>query len=186
MTTYNTYVSIPHASYNEFRSNTLNNQYDVDGSPIAQPYQCWDFAAEFWWNIGFPQGYPHNAGTHAAYGIWDDRDANKAYGGINYFTLIYDKTQIKRGDVIVYNQFAANPYGHVGFADEDYNGTDNIDILSQNNDHDYVTVHNYTLAYFRGAFRYIPWHQTPPTPTPTTARGKFPWVLYANKLRKKY
>lgn len=180
MATYNTYVNIPHSTYAEWKANTLGNQYDVDGTPIEQPYQCWDFAAEFWNNVGFIQGMPSTAGTHAAYGIWDAKTANAG----DKFYLIEDKTQIKQGDVIVYNYFTGNPYGHVGFADADYNGTDSLDILSQNNDHNYVTVHNYNLAYFRGAFRLKAWH---PAPTPLSGRrSKFPWVLYARKLRNKY
>ena len=179
MTTYRTYVTIPHSTYDEWRSNTLGNQYEVDGFPSDQPFQCWDFAAEFWHNLGFPNGYPTNAGTHAAYGIWDDRTANAG----NQFDLIYDKTQIKRGDVIIYNYFTGNPYGHVGFADSDYNGTNSLNILSQNNNATSVTVYNYNLAYFRGAFRYRGWHQ--PTPS-LTSDNRFKWVLYARKLRKKY
>lgn len=180
MATYNTYVSIPHSSYSEWKANTLGNQYDVDGSPVEQPYQCWDFAAEFWNNVGFVQGMPSTAGTHAAYGIWDAKETNAG----DKFDLIEDKNQIKQGDVIVYNYFTGNPYGHVGFADEDYNGNDNLPILSQNNDATHVTVHGYNLAYFRGAFRLKAWH---PAPGPGAhRRGKFKWVLYANKLRKKY
>lgn len=179
------YILIPHDTYFQWKNATLNNGYDVDG---AYGCQCWDFAAEFWWNVGFPQGYPTLAGTHSAYGAWDDRIQNAG----DKFDLIYDKTQIKQGDVIVYNYFTGNPYGHIGFADEDYNGTNNLQILSENNGGTpypgggtFVNVHNYNLAYFRGAFRYKAWHTTPPTPTVSEIK-KFPWVLYANKLRKHY
>ena len=178
------YILIPHDTYFQWKNATLNNGYDVDG---AYGCQCWDFAAEFWWNVGFPQGYPTLAGTHSAYGAWDDRIQNAG----DKFDLIYDKTQIKQGDVIVYNYFTGNPYGHIGFADEDYNGTNNLQILSENNGGTpypgggaFVNVHNYNLAYFRGAFRYKAWHTTPPTPSGLIK--KFPWVLYANKLRKHY
>lgn len=177
MTTFAGYVTIATSSYDTWRAATLGNQYDVDGYPTAQPYQCWDYTAEFWWNLGFPQGYPTLAGTHSAYGAWDDRVVNAG----DKFDLIYFKNQIKRGDVIVYDQFPGNEFGHIGFADEDYNGTNNIQLLSQNNDHNYVTVHNYDLSHFRGAFRYIGWESGPIDRT----KHRFPWVLYAKKLRNK-
>lgn len=180
----NGYITLPTDSYDAWKAAVNGNGYDADG---FYGDQCWDLTAEFWYNLGFPQGYPNTGGTGAAYGIWDARTLNAG----NAFDLIYDKTQIRRGDVIVYDQFPANPYGHVGFADQDYQGTDDIQILSQNNGGtpyqpggSYTNVNNYTLAYFRGAFRYRNWI-TPPTPG-TQRKSKFPWVLYANKLRKKY
>ena len=187
-TKYYGYVTIPTDSYAVWKNAVNGNGYDVDS---AYGCQCWDLSAEFWWNVGFPQGYPTLAGTGSAYGAWDDRVQNAG----DKFDLIYDKTQIKQGDVIVYNYFTGNPYGHIGFADEDYQGNDNIHILSENNGGTpdpaggaYTNVNTYNLAYFRGAFRYKAWHTTPPTPVVTSSRKtkRFPWVLYANKLRNKY
>lgn len=177
MAVYNDYVSIPHSTYAEWKSNTLGNSYDVDGSPIQQPYQCWDFAAEFWWNVGFAKGYPITGGNDAK-GIWWNRDTNKG----DKFTLVYNLNELQVGDVIC---FDAEPYGHVGFVDQVYDGSGRITILSQNVSHDYVTVETYGVESFQGAFRYIPWNNTPPTPPSSTRRGKFPWVLYARKLRER-
>ena len=154
----------------------------MDGSPLPQVYQCWDFCSEFWYNIGFGTGYPHTGPNHSAYECWTE---SKTANAGNKFTLIYDKTQIKQGDVIVYNYFTGNPYGHIGFADEDYNGTDNMQLLSQNNDATKVTVHNYSLSHFLGAFRYNAWHEPTPTPGGRAGRSNFKWVLYARKLRSK-
>ena len=184
MPKYTGYVSLPTTTYDAWKAAVNGNGYDVDSSYGCQ---CWDLAAEFWYNVGFPQGYPTLAGTGSAYGAWDDRTANAGTS----FDLIYDKTQIKRGDVIVYNYFTGNPYGHIGFADEDYNGTDNIQILSENNGGmpdpaggAYTNVNNYSLAYFRGAFRYKAWET--PAPIGHVGKTKFPWVLYARKLREKH
>ena len=92
--------------------------------------------------------------------------------------------------MIVYNYFSGNPYGHIGFADQDYQGSDNINILSQNNGGtpyaqggSYTNVANYTLAYFRGAFRLKAWNDPVPS---LPSDSEFPWVLFANKLRNKY
>lgn len=174
MAQYNGYVSIPHSSYSEWKTNTLNNGYDADG---LYGNQCWDYASEFWYNAGFGENYPITGGDDAK-GIWLNRDDNKG----DKFTLVYNLEDLQVGDVIC---FSINPYGHVGFVDEVYGGGDYIKILSQNASEQYVTVDNYPVATFQGAFRYIPWNSTPPTPPTPTRRGKFPWVLYARKLRER-
>lgn len=178
MSVYNSYVSIPHSTYAEWKSNTLGNSYDVDGIPAGQPYQCWDYASEFWYNAGFGTGYPITGGDDAK-GIWLNRDDNTG----DKFTLVYNLNEVQVGDVVC---FSIAPYGHVGFVDEVYSGGDYIKILSQNVlNQQYVTVDNCSVSTFQGAFRYIPWNGTPPTPPTPTASGKtkFPWVLYARKIR---
>lgn len=174
MSQYNGYVTIPHSSYSEWKTNTLGNGYDADG---LYENQCWDYASEFWYNAGFGTGYPITGGDDAK-GIWANRDDNTG----DKFTLVYNLNEVKVGDVVC---FSIDPYGHVGFVDEVYSGGDYIKILSQNVlNQQYVTVDNYPVATFQGAFRYIPWNSTPPTPPTPTRRGKFPWVLYARKLRE--
>lgn len=174
MITYNDYVSIPHLTYSEWKSNTLGNRYDVDGIPAQQPYQCWDFASEFWYNAGFGTDYPITGGNDAK-GIWWNRNTNKG----DKFNLVYSLNDLQVGDVIC---FSVDPYGHVGFVDEVYNGSGYIKILSQNVlDQDYVTVDNYPVASFQGAFRYIPWNSTPPIP-PSDKKGMATWMFRPRKL----
>lgn len=176
MATYNDYVSIPHSTYAEWRSNTLGNSYDVDGVPSYQPYQCLDFASEFWYNLGFGTGYPITGGDNAR-GIWTNREQNKG----DQFDLVNDVVSLKVGDVVCFSAF---PYGHVGFLDEPYDGSGYMKILSQNvNDQPYVTAENYPAITFQGAFRYKAWNTTPITTT--IKKSKFPWVLYARKLRQR-
>lgn len=192
MAIYSGYVLIPHDTYLAWKTNTLNNGYNVDG---AYGCQCWDFAAEFWYNVGFPQGYPHITSS-SAYTMWALREQNASYNGVTYFDLIYNLQDVKQGDIIVYNQFSANPYGHVGFADEDYATwhashptSYEFPILSQNNGGTpdpqggaLANVHGYDTRLFLGAFRYKEWE----TPTPPTRRtGKFPWYIYTRKLNNK-
>lgn len=172
MAQYNGYVSIPHSTYSEWRENTLGNAYDADGQ---FGNQCWDFAAEFWYNLGFGEGYPITGGNNAK-GIWPNRDTNKG----DQFDLIYDTTSLKVGDVIC---FSYGEYGHVGFLDEAYDGGGYFKLLSQNNSQPYVTAENYGASTFQGAFRYKAWNTTP-IPT-TIKKSKFPWVLYARKLRQR-
>lgn len=153
---------------------------------------------EFWYNVGFPQGYPTSGGTGNAYDIWTYRNNNISYNGVTYFDIIYNLDDVKRGDILVYNQFSGNPFGHIGFADEDYYSwhLDNptsyeFPILSENNGGTpdpaggaYTNVHGYDTRLFLGAFRYKEWEVTPPPPVAgTISRSKFPWVLYAQKFR---
>ena len=192
---YNTgYVTIPHSTYNEWRDATNGNGYNYDNTWGCQ---CYDLAVEFWWNIGFPVGYPIITNS-SAYTMWNNREANASYNGTVYFDLIYNKEDIKRGDIIVFAGTSSNPYGHVGFADVDYSAwtpdpsqPNEFPILSENNGGTpdpqggaYTNVHGYDITLFLGVFRYKEWETTPPTP-PTTAQGKFPFVLYAKRLREK-
>lgn len=197
MTKYIGYVDVAHSTYAEWKANTLNNGYDIDGSYGCQ---CWDFVSIFWRNLGFPAGYPIITAS-SAYTMWENRLANSILNGQRMFDLITNLDDVKQGDIIVYNYFSLNPYGHVGFADEDYatwhaNNPSSYEfpILSENNGGTpdpaggaYVNVHGYDTRLFLGAFRYGGWETTPPTPSGRkTTRKRFPWVLYANKLRSKY
>lgn len=193
MAKYIGYVDVAHASYAEWKNATLNNGYDIDDSYGCQ---CWDFASLFWRNVGFPAGYPHITSS-SAYTMWALRNENISYNGTQYFDLIYNLSDVKQGDIIVYNYFSGNPYGHVGFADQDYatwtpdpSQPYEFPILSENNGGTpdpaggaYVNVHGYDTRLFLGAFRYRAWQQPVP-PTPTTERSKFPFVLYARRLRQ--
>lgn len=196
MAKYTGYVTIPHASYAEWKAATNGNGYDVDSSYGCQ---CWDFVAEFWYNVGFPQGYPLITSS-SAYTMWELRNQNISYNGVTYFDLITNITDVKQGDVMVFNYTTSNPYGHTGFADIDYNSwvpdpsqPFEFPILSENNGGTpdpaggaYANIHGYDTRLFLGAFRYKAWEVTPPTPTPSrqTTKRKFPWQIYARKLRE--
>ena len=196
MAKYVGYVTIPVNSYAAWKAAVNGNGYDFD-----QMYgcQCYDLVVEFWWNVGFPEGYPTSGGTGNAKDIWTDRYNNISYNGTVYFDLITDVTKIKVGDIIVFDGFPGNTYGHIGFADVAYsnwtpdpNEPYEFPILSENNGGtpdpeggSYTNVHGYDIRLFLGAFRYRPWNPTPPPPTPTGSRGTFPWVLYARKLNEK-
>lgn len=198
MAFYSGYVLIPNNTYLAWKNAVAGNGYDADGS---YGDQCWDLTAEFWWNAGFPQGYPLTGPNHYASECWTvNKDNNVSYNGTTYFQLITSLTDVKQGDVVVFNGTSSNPPGHIGFADEDYNPSKGgyIAILGQNQGTGGVppaqsnpaggTTANvkdlYVATDFLGAFRYIPWNEPEP-PTPSQYKHKFPWVLYARKLRQK-
>lgn len=197
MAFYTGYVVLPTNTYLAWKNAVAGNGYDADGS---YGDQCWDLCAEFWHNIGFPTGYPLTGPNHSAYECWTvNRNNNVSYNGTQYFDLIANLSDVKQGDVVVYNGTTSNPAGHIGFADEDYNPSKGgyLAILGQNQGTGGIppaqsnpaggTTANvkdlYTASDFLGAFRYKEWHTTPPTPPPQ--RENFKWALYARKLRNR-
>ena len=192
MAYYTGYVTLPVDSYASWKAATNGNGFNFDNTYGCQ---CYDLAVEFWWNVGFPQGYPLITQS-SAYTMWNNRLANASYNGVTYFDLIYNLADVKQGDVMVFNATTSNPYGHVGFADRDYSGWDPTDyefpILSENNGGTpdpqggaYTNVHGYDTRLFLGAFRLRSWHSTPVGIPHVASKQKFPFVLYARHLRDK-
>ena len=184
------YTTIGHATWLEWRNNTLGQSYDVDG---YYGCQCWDYAAEFWYNVGFPQGYPLTGVNRSAYECWSvNKDANSSYNGTTYFDQITSLSDIEAGDVLVWNYSASWTAGHIAFADESYDGSGYIWVLGQNQGGTPlpqggtpVDRHRLPVTNFLGAFRYREWHTTPPTPVSENKYPKFKWVLQARKLRQR-
>lgn len=186
MAIYTGPVDIDISSYDSFRNTVLGNGYNMDG---AYGCQCWDLGAELWYNVG-SYSYPYllTGPNGYAYECWT---VSRVENAQDNFELIYDKTQIKRGDMIILGPTTANPPGHNGFADEDYNGTDYIAVVGQNQGGSpstpgggtVTTLNTLGLDQFLGAFRYKAWQETPPTPT--EVKHHFKWVLYAKHLRNR-
>lgn len=184
MAIYNGYVSIPTTTYAVWKNATLGNGYNADGYFGCQ---CWDFAAEFWYNVGFGTGYPHTGPNLAAYECWT---VSRVENAADKFDLIYNANELKQGDIIVFDAGSIDVYGHIAFADEDYNGTNTIRCLGQNqgggtpdpSGGTTASLNNLNLGQFLGAFRYKEWEVTPPTPT--AKKNHFKWVLYARKLNQ--
>lgn len=178
-------------TYDAFRADALARAaqglgYDVDG---YYGYQCWDLCAELWQNIGFPSGYPATGPNHAAMECWT---VSRFVNAGTQFDLINDAYLLKRGDVIVLGDSPISSVGHIAFCDEDYNGTARMKLLGQNQVNPSLsyghipTVTELSISAFLGAFRYKEWETTPPVVTTYKPKKKrFPWVLYANKLRNK-
>lgn len=158
-----TYYSVPYGSYDEFKNAVLGKGFDVDG---VYDFQCWDGACLLWMQIG---RWLSTGGTGAARGCWTNAKEENAGSD---FELIYDKSQIRRGDVVV---FGMGTFGHIGFADQDYQNTAYITLLGQNQGGTPkgtygagFNVVNVSLNSFLGAFRFKNWQSSPePTPTPT-------------------
>lgn len=165
-------------SYDTFRASVLGKGYDMDG---YYGYQCWDGADLLWWH----DGRRLETGNGYAYGCWTlKRDVNS--GG--NFTLVPDKTQIKRGDIVVFDVAFAPPTGHIAYADEDYKGS-GFNCMGQNQVNPSASagspfaVSKLGVVHILGAFRYTPWVERPKPPK--KKKKKFPWFIYTNKIRNR-
>lgn len=187
----NGYAIVPHVSYNEWRSYALTHGVNVDYSAGGgYGNQCWDICALLWYQYG----YRLQTGNGYAYGCWTMRRNQNAVGP---FKLIYNKSDIRRGDVLVFNKYGSYYTGHIGFADENYHGN-TIKLLGQNQGQGTgygkaSIVKDWSLTHFLGAFRNSKWSSspTPPPPTPTPPApvsdfgNGFPWPIYTNKIRNR-
>ena len=161
MAQYNGWTKVNVDSYDAFRNAVLGNGYNVD---YAYGDQCYDGAAvQLYSTTGRKLS---TGGTGGARGCWEVASA-RAYNAGSEYELIWDKTQIRRGDMVVWSM--NSKWGHIGFADQDYNGN-YLKTLGQNQVGDGsgypFTIANLSLATFLGAFRYKNWKPVDPTPTP--------------------
>ena len=178
----NGYAIVPEAiTYDQWRGYLLTHGVNVDW---AFGNQCWDSCALLWYQYGLRL----ETGNGYAYGCWTYRRDQNARPP---FIQITNLSDVKRGDCIVFNREGSFYTGHIAFADEDYNGGPYIKCLGQNQGQGIdpgtpSIVVSLNVRTFLGAFRNTKWVSQPePEPTPVSKRVKrFPWVLYANKLRK--
>lgn len=99
------------------------------------------------------------------------------------YMAITDVTQIKRGDMIIWQPYTAGTgsSGHNAFADEDYNnGKSYLSCLGQNqggnwgpNGH-FPTINDIDKYGILGAFRYKPWFDNPDPDPPTPPDPNLP------------
>ena len=161
-----TYIWAPTETFNAFKDYTINKCWDVDGYYGAQ---CWDLGALFWMNYTNDGRWLDTCGTGAAKGAWNCKEKNAG----DEFELIYNVSQIKTGDWII---FGSGQWGHVCEAAGPYNGGW-VACLGENQGGSEcpgggaaTNIVNLSTASFLGAFRpktYIEPEPTPPTPTPS-------------------
>ena len=172
-------------TYDEWRGYLLTHGVNVD---FSYGNQCWDSCALLWYQYGLRL----QTGNGNAYGCWalmKDQNARPP------FIQITRKEDIKRGDCVVFNRVGSYSTGHIAFADQNYNGTNSLLCLGQNQGQGISSgtpsnIASMNLANFLGAFRNTKWKQDPDPepepPSPTQVKTKrFPWVLYSNKFRNR-
>ena len=177
MATYYGYVDVPHSSFDEWRSATIGNMYDLDGWYSGQ---CWDYTALCYAQYGL-RLYTGNPGV--AKNCWLQ---SKALNTRDPFIAVEGVKNIKRGDILV---FGGGFAGHICFADEDYNGTMRLDCLGQNQGTDGsggpANVMNLGLYQFLGIFRNTEWEGSPsPSPSSGYNKNKYNFVLFNRRKRQ--
>lgn len=181
MAQYNHYVSVPHSSYEVWRTNTLGNGYNVDQ---AFGNQCWDYVANLYWQYGRTL-YTKPGGGYAKDCWLVSRQANSQ----SPFISIEGKTNIKRGDIIVWNGNSSYPTGHIAFADQDYDPSNPNEIWTvgqapvNHGINGVVSRDKLSLSLFLGIFRNTDWQDPEPEPSEDEEKKKkkgFPWVTAWN------
>lgn len=185
MPIYSGLVSVPIGSYADFKDAVLGNGYNVDG---VYGCQCVDMAKLLAGNAGRQSPYWKSDPDGYAYEGWTNL-TNRSYNQAIYFDLVFNKADVRQGDLVVLNNTTSNPYGHIAFADTDWNAnTTSAILLGQNQENPNPTtghintLTNVNVTTFLGAFRFTAWHQ----PTPPIQRSRrFPWFIYYRRLREK-
>lgn len=182
-------VSVDVSSYSAFRSAVIGNGYEFD---YLYGCQCVDLAKVLNYNLGYSPPYYDTGGAGGvgyAYGGWTVPSARNF--NASQCQLVYNLSDVKRGDLVIFNGSTDFPSGHVALADEDYNGGDTLKCLGQNQSSGeilpeggtVVTSVDVGISLFLGAFRYNAWSDTPIPPI--FRRGQFPWHLISRKKRNK-
>lgn len=177
MARYYGHVTVPYATYPIFRSAVDTNWYDWDGAYGAQ---CWDGVQLLYGQVGQILYTGPNQRASECWTVLESRERN----GSGHFTIVEGVQNIKKGDVIVFNRNTGwtHSAGHIGFANEDYNGTNYISLLSQNYENPSATdgspfsIDTVDLTPFLGIFRFNEWNEPEPEPEEKKKR-KFPWVI---------
>lgn len=188
MANYNGLVTVDISSYPAFRAATIGNGYNVDG---LYGYQCVDMPKLLTGNAGRSYPYWKSDPDGYAYEGWTVL-SNRTYNAGSLFTLVANKADVRAGDIVVLRNTSSNPYGHIAFANTNWTAsTTSAVLLGQNQENPSAEVGYKTtlteidVTTFLGAFRFNAWN-TSPTPSFRVGKGKFPWVLYARKLRNKH
>lgn len=176
MATYYGYVDVPHGNFDEWRSATIGNMYDLDGWFSGQ---CWDYCALCYAQYGL-RLYTGSPGV--AKNCWLQ---SRALNTRNPFIAVEGKQNIKRGDIIVFDGGWA---GHICFADEDYNGSNRLNCLGQNQGTNGsggpVNVMSLNLSQFLGIFRNTEWDGSSPTQESGYNKHRYNFVLFNRRKRQ--
>lgn len=175
MAQYNGYIPVPHASYQQWRDATFGNGYNVDNK---YGNQCWDYCSLLYWQYGFTLT-TRVQGNGKAYMCWTN-PTSRQLNSRPPFALVYNLSDVKRGDIVVLDTTTPSGNGHIAFADEDYNGSGYIYLVGENQGGYNGNVNRVRFATYRflGAFRNTNWKESPTPPTPAEEpKRHFPWAI---------
>lgn len=175
-------------TYDHWRKYCLTHGINVD---FRFGNQCVDSPALLWYQYGLrlatgPFGY-----AYECYAVSRDRNAVFPFSkvGTDDQSAMERKKLIKRGDCLVFFASGLNYTGHICFADEDYNGTDKLKCLGQNQGQGISwgkpsNIKSLNLNRFMGAFRNKNWEVPEPIiKYKPSSKHRFPWAIYTRKFR---
>ena len=175
MAQYNGYRIVNHNSYEAFKDATINSGWNVD---YSYGNQCWDLCSLCYYQYGDTL---YTGPQQRAKECWT---VSKTRNEQNPFYAVEGKENIKRGDIIVLDGTSSHPTGHICFADEDYNGTNDLRTFGQTPSlhgiNGNASVDVMSINLFLGIFRNRDWYVPPPPPEPTEKKRKFPWAIAWN------
>ena len=171
-------TSVPYDTYDNFRDHVNGNGYDWD---YSSGDQCWDGVQLLYGQVGQVLYTGPNNRASECWTVVTSRELN----GSGHFYIVEGVTNIKKGDVIVFNRNTdwTHSAGHIGFADEDYRGS-KINLLSQNYRNPSsvygspFSIDEVSLTPFLGIFRFDLWQQ--PEPEIKKRKQAFPWPVAWN------
>lgn len=154
-------------------------------------HNCVDLAKLLAGNAGRDYPYWKSDPDGYAYEGWTVL-SNREYNAADYFTLIYNKADVRTGDMVILRNTSSNPYGHIGFANSDWTAdTTTAELLGQNQvnpnpDTGHVTtLTNVDVTSFLGAFRFNRWQPLPPPPVEEKRQSRLPLILTTLKRLNK-
>lgn len=164
-------------SFDDFVSST-NGQQIGNGTYYAYINLLWEHLGSVYYTANPSDPDPTTQGVKEGWLNTDARAANT----ITHLSQVTSLSDVKRGDVII---LSIGLTGRAGFANADYNGTTFLDVYAQNYSIPRVELNSMDVSTFIGGWRYDAWNSpVPPTPV-LSSQKRFPWVLYARKLRNR-
>lgn len=134
-----------------FLEATLGKSYDMDG---VYGKQCWDYMDFFWLKQVGRTLVTKPGGNGTARDCWT---VSRKVNAGSEFSLVTSKSQLKVGDVVVFN---GGKFGHIGmvYAVKTAGVTVVIQGQNQGTIKSKVTRVTLNLGDFLGAFRFKAWH----------------------------
>lgn len=169
-------------TYDHWRYYMLTHGVNFDWS---YGNQCYDICALLYFQYGLTFYLGEIGYAYEAWTVSKSRNARSP------FTAVESIWDVKRGDLLVFGA-GWSAYGHVTFADENYDGSGWIWTVGQNQGGGIgwgspSTRNRLGVGLFLGAFRNTNWQSAPPPPTPTPTEDEekkhFPWYMVARRLR---
>lgn len=126
----------------QWRDMTIGKSYDIDK---AYGSQCWDYFAYFLQYFNLPLSAQCSL-TNYVCDLWRLKDK---YGYSTYFEYVYNASDLRTGDWVIWDKGSSHPYSHIAMY---YEGLE----LGQNQGAPYVNEKRTTWDIL-GAFRFRSW-----------------------------